>query len=823
MTRKRKLLIFIVAVPVLLVTIVLLYLNFADLSGWRDTVAGLASDAIGRELRINGEFEPEIGFTTRVVATNITLANPAWSDDPHMVSVDRLVGEIDLLSLLFGPITISDVEITGARVLFEVDTEGRFNWVFETDGSAEGDGGDVELAISHALVKDLQLVYAPPRDQALQAALAHLEITDDGTGMLDLDLAGSIAELPIEITGRLGSFIGLINASAVEHDLEGRIADTEFSLRGTIDDLSSLTGVEGDTSASGSELAHISATFGLDPIVEGPFTFKATVKPSASGSDFNLDAAAGGMSAHVTGVVDSLTKPSSLDATVTASGPSIRTVGALTGVADLPDEEFSVSGGVRWEGFPITIQQVEITVGDNSLVADGVLGAPPQMLGTDFTIQGEGPNVSSLGALAGIDLPGDRFSVGGRVVRVEGGLQVDNVEAQIGRTTFRAEGRVGDPPDYAGTTLKIHAEGPNIAHFEDLIGIELPAESFAIDGRLVEGDEAIALEGVSARVGRNTLQVSGQLTTETGLAGTDLRLNASGPDASEVAAIADVSGVPHEPFSIEGRIRVLEKGYRVNDLVATLGSLTVKVDGFVAPPPTLLGSDLQIHAEDSDLSHPASIAAVAGLPSYSISVDSRVRIEESGYRLDGFKATVGDMGLEVDGLIGAPPELEGTQVLITARGPKLSSLNPYLDQTGLPPAPFSVSGNARITAGAYALNGVVAEVDGNRVSLNGTVQPVQGLVGTALDIEFSAPDLGRAGRLVSGFADLPALPSDPLTLNTRVIVDEEGYRIERLRVTHAKAEISVDGRVGSLPGFLGTDLTINADGPTPRCSWPSPE
>jgi len=446
MTRKRKLLILIVAVPVLLVSVALLYLNFADLSGWRDTVATLVSDAIGRELKINGEFAPEIGLSTRLVATNITLANPAWSDDPHMVSVDRLVGEIDLLSLIFGPITISDVEITGARVLFEVDTEGRFNWVFETDGSAESDGDDVELAISHALVKDLQLVYAPPRDQALQAALAHLEITDDGTGMLDIDLAGSIGGTPVEISGRLGTFIGLINAAAVEHDLTGRFADAEFSLRGTIDDLGSLAGVEGDALASGSELGLIIASFGLDPVIEGPFTVTATVKSSVSGSDIDLDATAGGMSARITGVVDSLTEPKILDATVTASGPSIRTVGALTGVADLPDEEFSVSGGLRWEGFPITFKKVEITVGDNTLSADGVLGAPPQMLGTDFTFEGSGPDISSLAGLAGVSLPKDSFSVGGRLVRLERGIGVEKIEARIGRATLEVDGMVGDPP-----------------------------------------------------------------------------------------------------------------------------------------------------------------------------------------------------------------------------------------------------------------------------------------------------------------------------------------------------------------------------------------
>jgi uncharacterized protein involved in outer membrane biogenesis len=127
MTRKKKLFIAIAMVPVLVITGFLLYLTFADLSRWRDTVARIASDAIGRELRIDGEIQPEIGFKARVVATDITLANADWSNDPRMVSVDRLAGEIDLLSIFFGPITIGDVEISGARVLFEVNANGRFN------------------------------------------------------------------------------------------------------------------------------------------------------------------------------------------------------------------------------------------------------------------------------------------------------------------------------------------------------------------------------------------------------------------------------------------------------------------------------------------------------------------------------------------------------------------------------------------------------------------------------------------------------------------------------------------------------------------------
>jgi uncharacterized protein involved in outer membrane biogenesis len=816
MRRKRKLLVvsLVVGLPVLVVTTVLLYLNFADLSGWRDTVAGLVSDSIGRELTIGGEFTPEIGFTTRLVASDITLANPSWSEDPHMVSVDRLVGEIDLLSLLFGPITIHDVEIAGARVLFELNADGHLNWEFESSGVSDGGGGEVELVLEHVLANDLQLAYrAPTRTDPLKAAIARLESTSDEKGMLDLDLVGRIGDTPVEISGRLGTFIGLINAATVEHDLTGELDGFRFASKGKIAELGTLDGVDLTADVHGDDLVAIRDLLDLPSELTGPFSLSAALSPTAAGAKVHLDATAAGITIKAAGTVDSLLKPQILDATVTASGPSIRTVGALTGVADLPDEEFSVSGGVRWAGFPITFRQIEITVGDNTLSADGVLGAPPLMMGTDFTLEGGGPDLSALAAIAGIRLPRTQYSVSGRIVRVEGGLEVSDATIQVGRSTATASGTVGDPPAYAGTDLRFQATGPSLAVFTDLAGTPLPAEPFEIDGRITEGQDAIILEGVRAHLGRSSLRVDGQLKTANGLSGTSLRIEAQGPDAAKMAGLAGISGVPAEAWTIDGVLGVLDSGYHLEGVSATLGSLTVHADGRVVAASDLVGTDLQLHVEDPDLSHSASIAGITGLPSLGFRLDGRIRVEGAGYRLDGVKVSAGDIDAEIAGLIGATKNLEGTQVHVKASGPRLDSLEPYLHQPGLPPAPFSVAGDLRVTGGTYVLDTVVAEVDRNRITLSGTVIPVEGLVGTDLRIDLAAPDLGQAGRLAAGFTTLPELPAEPLSLSTRLRIDEAGYDIDGLEARLGNAESTIDGRVGALPDLIGTDLAIESDGP----------
>jgi uncharacterized protein involved in outer membrane biogenesis len=803
----------VIGVPLLLLAIILLYLNFADLSGWRDTVAELASDAIGRELKINGEFQPEIGFTTRVVATDVTLANADWSDDPQMVSVDRLAGEIDLLSILFGPLTIGDAEINGARIVFEVDDDGRFNWALGDGKPSEEPASEFEMVIGHARIDDLQVVYARPVSQPLEAAFSKLEITDDGGGMLDLDLDGDFSGLPIEIEGRLGTFVGLINANSVEHDLAGSFAGASFALRGTIGDLSSLSGVEGEVSVGGPDFSQLTSALDLEPVVEDPFAAELSMRPAGATTAFDLEASVGVMNATLTGTVDSLADPGQLDVTVNASGPDVTRVGELVGIEDLPSKSFSVSGRVQWAGFPLTCEDVEVRVGDNTLSAHGVLGKPPLMVGTDFEFTGGGSDVSAVAALAGLEVPRESYTIGGHLVRLEGGIGVERVVFEIGGISVEADGIVGDPPAYEGTALTFRGEGPSLARLDHLVDVTLPPESFSVSGRLAQGDGAIDLENVRARLGRITAEVGGQLSTETRFVGTDLKIKAQGPDASKLTDLADLPTVPAEPFRVDGGVRILARGLGVRDLAASLGSLNVAAAGFVTTQPNLTGTDLQIHIDDSSLAHSASIAGISDLPHDPITVDARVRVEEAGYRVTGLDATVARVNTKVDGFVGSPPELVGTDLRIEGRGPRLDALGPYLRQAGLPSVPFSLSGKIRLDGESALLEDVVAEVAGVHAEVDGVVMPRGDFAGTDLEFDVRGPDLGEITSLAAGFAEIPDLPNDRFSLTGGIATDGSGFELQETELRVATSTAKANGRLGKPPEFLDSDLTIDVDGP----------
>jgi uncharacterized protein involved in outer membrane biogenesis len=152
----------VVAVPAVLLACLALYLRFADLSGWRETVAEKVSRSLGRKFTIAGEFKPEIGFTTRLTAGEITLANPDWYDDTTMASVRRVVVELNLWSLVSGPLTIHQIAIEGARVVLEKNADGRANWDFDTGGTSTASSGPLELALQHVVLDDVQLSYREP-------------------------------------------------------------------------------------------------------------------------------------------------------------------------------------------------------------------------------------------------------------------------------------------------------------------------------------------------------------------------------------------------------------------------------------------------------------------------------------------------------------------------------------------------------------------------------------------------------------------------------------------------------------------------------------
>lgn len=221
--------------------------------------------ATGREFRIDGDLDVDLGWTPTIRADGLRLANAPWSSDETMASVERLEFRIDLWPLFRGDIVLPSVRLRAPRLLLERNDALEANWDFG-DG-AVGKNEPVELPTVRALaIEDGELIV---REAALATNL-RLAVRsgtpegDDALAPLLLDGDGTYRNAPFTLEGRVESPLQLQDAErpyrvalaadagtthatasgALYSPLQFHDFDVQFALRGAdLADLYPLLGI----------------------------------------------------------------------------------------------------------------------------------------------------------------------------------------------------------------------------------------------------------------------------------------------------------------------------------------------------------------------------------------------------------------------------------------------------------------------------------------------------------------------------------------------------------------------------------------------------
>ena len=815
MTRRRKILLAIAGALVLPIVALALYLAFSDLSGWRDTVARAASKGMARELTIAGEFEVDFGIVTRVHATELSLANTEWASEPSMAKLDRLDGEINLWELLSGSIHLPSVDIEGGRAIFEGDDEAGSNWRLGSGDGTEG-GGPVRLRIDNIRARDVDLVFRTASDSPdWDLTVASLDSSGDELGHHQLTSAGALRGKDFNLSGGFGSFEELINLRPVEHDLELRLGKMHLTSSGRIAEIASLSGLDLRASATIPTPDDLSSVLGVPDTGLPAFTAEATTATTSGLTQFNLTANGPSVDLHAEGTIDSLISPAELDLDLQLEGPDIRPVGALVGVTGLDEKPFDIDGHFTWSGFPIEVTGLEVRVGENRVTADGRIGEPPLMLGTDFHIKGSGPDAAAVAVLAGIQLPHDTFEIDGQLLRVENGLQINEVHAKIGSSTLSANGFIGDPPDYTNTELIVEAGGPELERFSRLLGTNAPAEPFHFKGRLTKGDQAIEVHGVKATLGPASLQVDGRLTTVMGMIGTDLRFMTDGRNLSRVGGLFGFDRLPASPYSVTGRLTVTTGGVRLREVTGRVADTHLAGQGLITRKKHLVGTEFEIDAEGENLQVLADTFPSVSLPNEAFGVKGGLKLEKDAFHLHEVKLKLGGAAGTVDGRIGKDPDLNHTEIEFDARGPSLAVADSLIPSFDLPDAPFSVAGGVTVTDGIVGLDHLSLGLVDTSATIDGYFAPGPGLIGTSVHASIEGPNIDQFVTLIddSIARDLPTLPPKPFSVTGDIAIDETGHHLSSLQLSHGDATSTINGVVGRPPEFIGSDIEFRADGP----------
>lgn len=766
------------------------YLRNADLSVYEEQIEGFLSQAIGHKIDFDGLFELHFGNHTELTAEKIRLTNPDWQSGFEIASVGHLSVTVDLWSLVSGPIIVEELDVRNVRIQLEKNAEGQANWdpgKVRKESKKNGDFNADLIAFKEVEVEDVQIAFVDPaRRRPLDVAIDHLTINPDESNILDLDLTGTINELAIWADGKLGPWNNFIDGKNITADLDLMLGQVRLSLNGSVEDLSSLTGVEITLKLGGPHIDRVIGALGLPPFAKGEFQVDGRIYRQEQGDQFRLEGSLGEIDLLAAGSADKLINTSRAQLDFRFSGPDTKYVAEVFGVKGALAEPFQVSGDLKMDGKRLEFSDTRAQVGDNTLGADGWIDLSGLIPNGDITINASGPDFSVVGPFAKIPgIPSEVFDIHGQIQTTGNSWRFDNVEVIVGANRIAANGAIGQKGSPA-TEINISASGPDISILQAMTGLRgIPSKPFNVSATIKPDPVGIRIENANGVFGDNRLEIDGAIATAEGLSGTNLYISGSGPELKNVALLTGVPYLPEGPFEFGGRVQLKKDELRLSDATAAAGGMTAAVSGTIGLGADTGEFDLVLSVNGPDIAAAMPLDWLVRLSGESLELNGRVRYRDNELELHSVTAKVGNLELGVDGEMVIA---EGTgDVRVSASSPDLAVVSRLTDLQDLPEGGLSVTG--RIEKKGEELEFIDAELRVGEIlfAADGTLSTAPLSNRSDLRFRASGPGLDQLGR---PFA-VDALPAKPFTVIGEVNGIPKGFVVEELIATIG--ENNIDG------------------------------
>ena len=312
----KRLVIFFLSI-LLFICIILIaatvLLHFIDLDPYRDRIANLATQAIGREIKINGHIEINLFPHLEVILNDITLANASWGSEPTMVSVGHLDAAVSFLSLLSDPIIIRQVNLSDVTVLLERNAKQIGNWAMgkadqpakPTPSPTTRDGDEmVHLPVMVEVVEfsNIALTFRAPDVADQIYRLAAFRLQPDESGNLILSASGELLENAMVLNGKFTSKKSICAHKAVNVDLQASLGDVDLTGQVSSSRLATLADLKGTVNIAVKDIQQILKRVEIDAPLNGPLTADATASFDGSACKASVEAKVEGITVTGDGV-----------------------------------------------------------------------------------------------------------------------------------------------------------------------------------------------------------------------------------------------------------------------------------------------------------------------------------------------------------------------------------------------------------------------------------------------------------------------------------------------------------------------------------------
>lgn len=816
-----RILVTLLAVALLLISTLLLVL-VVDPGRVKGGLEYLVTQQTGRDFTINGRLDFHFGRQAGLTAGDIHFGNADWGIAPEMVRVGKAEIVVDLWSLVRGPILIERVKIDRAFVALETSATGEHNWDLtsgtgnESDDDDDSDDEAFDFLLHFARIENSALTYvAPQQIRPLQIQVDLFEQAQAENDSLSATLKGSINSKPVRIDGHYGPFQSLLTGRNLNYDVTGQFDTLTIASKGMLDDLVSPRRPDVELRINGPDIGHVTRMLDLPDLGTGTMDLTASIKPVDGALEAKIAGNLGQFLVEFDGEVSDLTRLEKLDADLTVSGPDLGVAAELFGLADVPADPFDVTAKVTRSGRNLTIDKAVLHLGGARILLDGTLNDFPKLHDANLNLQISGSDLARFKRL--FNLPGNAvgpFEVAGNLKVSPDGKELVGITMKTSIAQLDIQGTITEPPAFVGSRIKYSGKGDNLQQFGTTYGYpQLIAEPFEIRGEIeVASDQLITQETIHVRVGNNQLDIDGSIGFEPLSSGTSVRIQARGPDLSELLGMAGITDdVPAKTYAITARLNIEDDGYRIENLRGTIGDARMSLDGTLSKSADWVGTDIRFTASGPDLRE--ALAQIEDLepPPGPFEASGRFRLRADEIRVDEGKFTVGGAALRFDIGVGTPLDFSDLNrshgdLDLTLDAPDIRAMLPDMEIWKPDAAALQVRVHGSWRNERWSFDPVLIALGDAKLRFSGELDQPPDWSATEMALDINVADLARLG-LING----RRLPATPLALNAHFSGTPDTFEMDGLTGTLGRSDFSGTLALTTGNGIPEIDIDIDSN------------
>ena len=755
--RIRKIARWFTVVFVALLALMLAWLWTADLGVFKPQIEQWVSEKTGREFVINGEFHVDLARHAVVVAEDIRFQNAEWGDEPYMVEIGRAEVRVDLRSIFNGPFLVELIDVDDVEIRLVKPEDGDPNWNLALQSAApspaeeESEAG-FKLLYDVVDIDRLHLVFESPNlDKPLDLRIEYLDQRHRDDNFLELDLQATLGGREVSLAGELGTWAALLAGQDIHFNLQGQLDTFEFESSGWIDDIAQPHRPLFQFSAGSSDISELARILGVAEDVKGDIDLSGSLTPHDNGPlVLEVKGNVGETEIEVAGAFSNLQDFEQVDIDVLASGPDFGRYLRLAGIDQVREAPFMIDIDATRQGTMLVIKRGRMVFADAEFDISARLPEFPSADDATINLQVNGPDIERFRYITG--LPGTAtgaFSIGFELHAAASGLEVLELDLTTSLGQVNASGQLGDAPGYFGSTLDFQVKIDSLARLSGAYGVEnLPDESLSVRGKVVLDEQGVRTTApLTVNVKDVSVSVEGLVVLDKGVLGSDLSFNLAGPDLAALTEVFGVSdGIPDEAFDVNGALQVRKEGYRLTNIIGTLGSSNFTADGLLSPGERLAGSRVTFTMDG---------------PSIEEIIDEigDFEVRPGTYKLSGKIALLSDMirfdeiSLErkngqalVNVELGMPVSRHWMNFDISAHGKDVRSMLRSTMGYQLEEAPFFVDYRGALRGTNLSFDKFEIGIADARVQARGDLDFSEGNSSTRFSFTGNIPSLAKLGR-----------------------------------------------------------------------------